>query len=178
MKYATCPGTPRAYHYHATGDNRFDFISLGRRGAIAKTVVFIPTLSSEVYHLSFGDITRDGKIDIHTTTNNGDVEDVLAIVRKVIENYTAKYPDRWIFFWGSTAERVRLFRILIGGQLEELSRSFHIYGEIDRQFVRFERDMPLKSFLIRRKTATAAEVPAVPRYYSKGGRVWVRGEVG
>lgn len=177
MNYTVSPAFTGVSHSPAADPNRFDFISMGRRGPIAKRVTFIPTLSREVYNVSFGDITGTGETNIHTVTDNGDRDEVLAAVLQVIDNYTAAHPDRWLFFWGSTPERVRLFRMMIGRHLEELSRRFYIYGEVNNQFVPFHRNMDLKGFLLRKKSADATGVPAVPRYYSKGGRVWVRGEV-
>lgn len=129
----------------------FDFFSTGRNGAILKRIVFIKTERDNVYSLVFGDVDNDGKVDYYSVSNNGDRNIILATIVKAVGGYTQKYPDRWIFFSGSTNERTRLYRMAVGLNLEELSAEFEIYAYVDGQIVPFVKNMKIDGFLIKRK---------------------------
>lgn len=79
----------------------FEFVSIGKYGVIPKRIAFIPTVLPEVFNLAFGDINEDGEIDDYSISDNGDRNKILATLAKVIELYTDKYPERWIYFRGS-----------------------------------------------------------------------------
>ncbi|WP_207515337.1 DUF6934 family protein [Longitalea luteola] len=102
----------------------FEFVSIGKFGAIRKRISFMPTSLPYVYNLAFGDINKDGEIDDISISDNGDRNKILATLAKVLDQYTYKYPERFIYFRGSTKERTRLYRMAIGLNLEELSESF------------------------------------------------------
>lgn len=132
----------------------FEFISKGRYGPILKGVIFGLTEVPEVYNLSFGDLKKDGSIDDHSISDNGDRNKILATVVKIVGLYTDRYPQRWIYFKGSTEVRTRLYRMAIGTNLEELLEKFEIYGELNdtKVFYPFQKNMSVSSFLIKRKT--------------------------
>lgn len=90
----------------------------------------MPTEIDGIYNLAFGDIIENGEIDDYCITDNGDRNKILATVFDVVNTYTARYPERMIYFRGSTIERTRLYRIAIGLNLEELSRVFDIYRSL------------------------------------------------
>ena len=131
----------------------FEFISEGRYGYIPKRITFTPTRWVNVYKLAFGDITEEGDIDDFRISDNGDRNMILATIVKVVEIYTNKYPDRWVYFIGSTDQRTRLYRMAVSLHLEELSMYFEIFAEIKEQeeFVRFRKGLNINAFLIKRK---------------------------
>jgi hypothetical protein len=131
----------------------FDFISTGKSGRFVKRIVFMPTIIEGVYNFAFGDIMENSEIDDYCITDNGDRNKILATVFDVVSTYTLRYPERMIYFRGSTRERTRLYRIAIGLNLEELSRVFDIYGEIaeDDRFYPFRKNMEIEAFLVKRK---------------------------
>ena len=136
----------------ATDDlHAFEFVSVGKKGLISKQVLFIPNEEPGIYDLEFGDIKADGSIDYFAISNNGDTNKILATIMKIIDIYTRKYPDRNISFFGNTAERIRLYRMAIGLNLEELSKLFDIYTKEDKKFILFARDTNATKFLIKRK---------------------------
>jgi hypothetical protein len=106
--------------------------------------------------LSFGDIKEDGELDDLTISNNGDRNKILATIAKVVSEYTFKFPERYILFQGSTEHRTRLYRMAVSLHLEELSTTFEIFADItgERKFVRFQKGLNVKSFLIKRKIIT------------------------
>jgi hypothetical protein len=133
----------------------FEFVSLVKRGFIRKSIAFIPTEIPNIYNLAFGDVNEEGEIDDCSISDNGDRNKILATLAKVIEIYTDKYPERLIYFRGSTSERTRLYRMAIGLNLDELSVKFDIFGEIDdgQEYNLFHKNMEISAFLIRRKNA-------------------------
>jgi hypothetical protein len=128
-----------------------DFISIGKNGAIPKRITFTTTELENVYNLAFGDINAKGEIDDYIISDNGDRNKILATVVNVVDDYTKKYPERWIIFSGSTKERTRLYRIAVGINLEELSRKFEIYAFVQEELKLFTKDMEINAFVIKRK---------------------------
>lgn len=128
-----------------------DFKSLGKNGAIAKRITFTATELDNVYNLAFGDINEDGEIDDYNISDNGDRNKILATIVNVVDDYTKKYPNRWIIFRGSTKERTRLYRMAIGINLEELAVKFDIYAVCQEDLMPFAKNMEINAFLIKRK---------------------------
>lgn len=131
----------------------FEFESLGKHGSIRKRVVFVPTELPDVYNLVFGDVTENDEINDSSISNNGDRNKILATLAKVVQLYITKYPERWIYFQGSTKERTRLYRMAIGLNLEELSKKFEIFAETDDsvELIPFQKNMQVSAFLIRNR---------------------------
>ena len=129
----------------------FDFISTGKNGDILKRVAFTKTQQDKVYNLALGDVDEDNEINDYAITDNGDRNKVLATVAAIVEAYTKKFPDRWIIFRGSTAERTRLYRIAVGLHLDELFLLYDIMGYVDDEIVPFAKNMKINAFLIKRK---------------------------
>ena len=128
-----------------------EFTSIGKNGAIPKRIAFTTTELENVYNLAFGNIDANGEIDDITVSDNGDRNKILATVVNVVDDYTKKYPERWIVFSGSTKERTRLYRIAVGINLEELSRKFEIYAFVQEKLKLFTKDMEISAFVIKRK---------------------------
>jgi len=133
--------------------NTFDFISDGCNGKIPKRVQIQPAPIPNLHNLSFGDLKENGEIDDLIISNNGDRNKILATILKVVMDYTYKFPDRYIYFRGSTEQRTRLYRIAVSLNLEELSEVFEIYADItgDLDLARFQKGLNIKAFVIKRK---------------------------
>ena len=125
----------------------FDFVSYGKKGSIHKRIMFTPTEEKDVYNLAFGDLDEQGGIDDYAISGNGDRDKILATIADVVERYFARYPDRCIYFHGSTPARTRLYRMAIGAHLEELSRKFKIY--VNGDTVPFVKDMSVADFVVK-----------------------------
>src|SRR5258708_32918539 len=122
MQYENYPS------FHIADDlSVFDFYSVGKRGKVPKRIVFMRTETTGVYNLAFGDIDENGKIDDMKISDNGDRNKILATVAKAVDEYTKRYPRRWIIFTGSTSQRTRLYRMAIGIQWEQLRKKSEIY---------------------------------------------------
>lgn len=129
----------------------FDFISRGNHGDILKRVAFTKTEKDQVYNLAFGDVDDNNEINDYAVTNNGDRNKVLATVASIVGAYTKRFPDRWILFKGSTADRTRLYRMAVGLHLEELLVLYEIWGYVSEDPVPFHKNLKINAFLIRRK---------------------------
>jgi hypothetical protein len=88
-----------------------------------------------------------------TISNNGDRNKILATILKVVITYTKRFPERWVYFRGSTENRTRLYRIAITLHLEELREMFEIMADLngDLEFIQFEKGLNIKAFLVKRK---------------------------
>lgn len=131
----------------------FEFISEGHKGNILKRIEFAPTQWPTIYNLAFGDIKGNGDLDDMAISNNGDRNKILATILKVVCAYTDVFPERWIFFEGSTAHRTRLYRMAITLHLEELSKMFEILADASGrgEFALFQKGLSVKAFLVKRK---------------------------
>jgi hypothetical protein len=146
MKYEVYAGIEVADDF-----NVFDFLSFGKNGIIPKRVAFTKTEGDNIYNLAFGDVDGNGEINDYSVSDNGDRNKILATVAKIVEDYTRKFPDRWIIFRGSTDERTRLYRMGIGLNFEELSAKFVIYDYDGENVIPFVKGLKINTFLVKRK---------------------------
>ena len=129
----------------------FDFFSVGKRGCIHKRIEFTVTLIPNIVNLAFGDIEATGEINDHSVSDNGDRNKILATVAYAVELYLNQYPERWVYFKGSTQERTRLYRMAVGLNLDVLTSKFEIYAELTGGIAVFKTNMEANGFLVRRK---------------------------
>ncbi|MFI5187702.1 MAG: DUF6934 family protein [Chitinophagales bacterium] len=130
----------------------FEFISTGPKGDIKKIIQFTPTKAEGAFNLAFGNINDDGSIDDTTANDNKDRDKILATVAAAVYDFTERFPDRYIFFTGSTKERTRLYRMALTLNYEELAEIFGIWGLTDETgFEPFEKRRSYTGFLIKRK---------------------------
>jgi hypothetical protein len=146
----------RLERYHCETDNNlmlFEFVSEGPKGQIIKQIQYSKmTDAKDVYNLAFGDRKNDdNEIDDIVVTDNKDSEKVLATVAVSVLTFTDKYKGVRIFAIGSTKARTRLYQIGIAKHLEELSIYFDIYGYIDDDWMKFQKNMPYEAFFVKRK---------------------------
>jgi hypothetical protein len=131
----------------------FEFESIGKNGSVLKRILFMPTITPMLYNLEFGDIDETGMLDYYSISNNDDRDKILATIVKAIEIYTFKYPERLIYFSGSTKERTRLYRMAIGLNFEALSQKFEIMVKTENEIelTAFEKNIQATGFFIKRK---------------------------
>jgi len=60
-------------------------------------------------------------------------------------------PKAWIYTYGSTTARTKLYRIGISTHLEETSADFEIFGELEHGWERFKKDSNYRAFIIKLK---------------------------
>ncbi len=125
------------YENVVSSSNRleFQFISEGPKGKIKKVIQFSQTKNKDIYNLAFGNLNNDGTIDDETTNDNKDRNKILATVAATVYEFTARYTDKTIFFYGSTAERTRLYRMALSTNIKELEKDFYVYGILQEKFL-------------------------------------------
>lgn len=105
----------------------FESINNGRK--ITKAVEYVPfPFDKTIYNLAFGDINDKGELDDLSVSDNQDMEKVLATVIQTIFVFFRTYPDKTLFFTGSTNARTRLYRGAIGRVIDELQEDLLIEG--------------------------------------------------
>ncbi|RFS26674.1 hypothetical protein DVR12_02470 [Chitinophaga silvatica] len=129
-----------------------EFFSIGTRGVLLKRIIFVPTEQLNLVSLIFGDIDKNGDLDIFSISGNGDRNKILGTVFQAIELYLKKYPYRSIYFKGSTIERTRLYRMIINSNIKYLESMFDILIKVSDDFLPFQSNKAAIGFLIKCKT--------------------------
>ena len=130
----------------------FEFVSEGPKGRITKLVTFTETNLKDFYNLAFGDKDeKTGLINDRTVTNNNDTEKVLSTVVSAVFAFTDKYPDVWVYATGSTNARTRLYRMGINKYFKEVEKVFHIFGQLEQNWVQFESGIEFEGYVVTRK---------------------------
>jgi hypothetical protein len=106
----------------------FKFTSIGPKGKIEKLVQFSRTGNPDIYNLVLGNWVDPGIIDDRTTNDNKDSQTILATVEASIYEFTAHYPDKLVFYRGSTLERTRYYRMALTHYHKDLKCDFEIFG--------------------------------------------------
>ncbi|MFN3849876.1 MAG: DUF6934 family protein [Spirosomataceae bacterium] len=103
----------------------FEFESVSNQKTVRKIVVYTPFQDNpDVFNLALADALSDGSYSDKTVTNNEDMEKVMATVIRTMLRFFEKYPTKMVYVEGSTAERTRLYRIIISRELSEIEKIF------------------------------------------------------
>jgi hypothetical protein len=130
----------------------FDFISYGINGSVNKRVIFSFVQEPNIYNLAFGDVEDDGSINDMSTTDNQDMPKILATIARIIKIFLDKYPERQVFFTGSTISRTRLYRMAISNNLDELKQIYTINAVLaNGQIINFSKNLSCTAFIIKIK---------------------------
>lgn len=131
----------------------FEFVSVGRKGEIPKIVQYSETNLKDFYNLGFGDKDlQTGEVDDTIISDNGDSQKVLATVAATVYAFTDKYPEAWIYATGSTKSRIRLYRIGLTNNLDEIIGDFELYGQSEGEWKEFARGVEYEAFLVKRRS--------------------------
>lgn len=76
-------------------------------------------------------MNADGKIDYQIISNNGDRDKIIATVYQTIVIYLKRYPNKIIYFKGSTKERTRLYRMIINNNFKHFDFQYDIWAEVE-----------------------------------------------
>lgn len=145
----------RKEHYELMTESdvmKFRFISVGPKGEIPKLVIYTKIPNRDFYNLAFGDKDLDtDAIDDFVVTNNKDSQKVLATVALTVRLFTDEYPYAFVFAKGSSDARTRLYQMGISNNLEEITKDFAVFGEKNREWQQFRKNVNYNAFLITRK---------------------------
>lgn len=107
--------------------NEFRFHSIGPNGMVEMVIQF-QRINFHTYNLAFGKATCDDRIDDSYSVRNLDRDKILSTVAAAVFEFTAMFPDRFVYFCSDCPVRSRLYRMAIGNNLEELTVQFEILG--------------------------------------------------
>ncbi|QEH42616.1 hypothetical protein [Chitinophaga sp. XS-30] len=114
------------YKIQAKGLTKYEFESIGAKGAIKKGVEIFPLEVPGIYNFAFGDLLPDGTIDDEAETNNGDMPRVFSTVIEVMEKFLHAHPNASLFFSGSSPQRTNVYQLILKRYHERFSFSFQI----------------------------------------------------
>lgn len=138
-------------------EQRFDFISVGPKGRIRKSIKFTEVRSSNpgdvIFNLSFGDADfSTGSIDDLNRSGNNDTQKVLATVAQAVLEFTDAFPDCGIVAIGSTPARTRLYLMAVGRNMSFITMKFVVWGrKRDGKWEIFERNRPYNALMVQRR---------------------------
>lgn len=107
----------------------FEFDSISESKTIRKAVIYEDIDGyDDLVQLGFGDITEHGEIDFIAVSRNKDRDKILATVAQTMVVFFEKYPNKKLYFRGSTDTRTRLYRSLISKFIEVIEPYFIVIG--------------------------------------------------
>jgi hypothetical protein len=141
--------------YLFSSDNEcllFEFDSVSDRKTIKKVITYTPHFQNlKIFNLALGDLQDNGELSDLNVSNNSDMHKVIATVVCTMFHFFERYPDYMLHVKGSTLDRTRLYRIIIGREFQEAEKYFEIYGVIDSQVEAFIPNHAYSAFFIASK---------------------------
>ena len=132
--------------------NVYEFLSEGPKGKIPKLIKFSETTLKGFFNLAFGDKNIEtGEIDDKVVSNNGDSEQVLATVVSAVFAFTDLNKSAWVYATGSNKARTRLYRMGVNKYLDEVETDFWVFGMLNGEWEKFEKETDYTAFVVRRK---------------------------
>lgn len=128
--------------------HRFDFVSQGRQ-VIQKVIIYQATTIPDLYNLVLADVLPDGSFDVHTVSNNGDRDTVLATVAQTLVTFFDRHSTSRVIFYGSTPARTRLYQIGIAQELDKIKGRFEIRGITGSTIEPFQRNKNYEAFVFQ-----------------------------
>ena len=108
---------------------RYDFESVSDDRTVKKVVRLTETNLPNVFNLALLDLLDDGSESDLSVTDNDDLRTVLATVMRIVDNFLTKFPQKIVTFAGSDERRTRLYRIVIGRELDAIKQRFEVTGQ-------------------------------------------------
>lgn len=141
------------YIFQASENHQYYFFeSVGTR-TIQKVVIYQSFEDSQdIVELAFGNLKSDYSIDVYAVDDNEDMPLVISTVISTIFDYLEYFPEKIIYFTGSTPSRTRLYRAAITKSIQNIEPNYQVLGLKDDDNIEiFNKNQTYKSFLISRK---------------------------
>lgn len=129
----------------------YRFESVSEQATIQKAVIFTKIEQSGVFNLALVDDLPDGLLSDTVVSNNDDMVTVLTTVFQITADFLNRFPDVSVYFSGSDARRIRLYRVAISRELENLQRMYTIVGLRSNSISPFSVNLDYDGFLIAKK---------------------------
>ncbi|MCU0324740.1 MAG: hypothetical protein MUF45_05745 [Spirosomaceae bacterium] len=128
----------------------YEFESTSDTKTIRKVVIYEKLDDSDDYfHMGFGDLKSDGKIDYLVQSKNKDMNLILSTVVQTMFLFFKHYPHAKVIFTGSNQSRTRLYRSIISKFVSEAEQYFEIMGFNENGIQeKFKKNRDYQAFLI------------------------------
>lgn len=139
------------YNFEVSADKLiYEFESKSETKTIHKVVIYEKLSDLENhFHMGFGDLTSNGKIDYLIQSRNKDMSLILSTVVQTMFLFFERYPEAKVVFTGSNYIRTRLYRSIISKFVNEAEQFFEILGFTeDGAQEKFQKDKDYHAFLI------------------------------
>ncbi|MCU0470045.1 MAG: hypothetical protein MUF58_15730 [Arcicella sp.] len=142
-----------SYAFQISENHEYYFFESIGKTNIQKIVVFQPSeVNPDIVELAFGNLKTDLSIDVFAVDDNEDMPIVISTVITTIFDYLEYYPEKTIYFSGSTPSRTRLYRAAIAKSLEKIESNYQVFGlKENTQIESFDKHNTYLAFLIKRK---------------------------
>ncbi len=130
----------------------YEFDSINNNKVIRKAIGFYESIyDSNAVELVFGDLI-EGKLDVVVVSDNKDFHIIINTVIVTVYRFLELYPEKSIFFMGSTNTKTRIYRAIIAKLYDETDSDFEIYGlTFENELERFVPNKNYYSFQISKK---------------------------
>lgn len=142
-----------SYPFKSTENHRYYYFQSIGKSVIPKIVVYQPLEGSDnVVELAFGNLMPNFSIDVFAIDDNDDMSIVITTVIYTIFDYLNYYPEKKVYFKGSTPSRTRLYRVAIAKMIDKIEPIYQVYGLIsDSEMEIFNKNQTYIAYLISRK---------------------------
>ncbi len=142
-----------SYNFQVSQNHQiYYFESIGKE-TIKEVVIYQPIEGSpNVVELAFGNLNEDFTIDVMAINDNKNMPLVISTVIFTVIDYLNYFPNKKVFFRGSTPSRTRLYRAAISKSLHIFEPSFQVFGFIsDTEIEIFDKKSYYTAYLIQKK---------------------------
>lgn len=127
------------------------FVSTGQNGDIHKISQF-NLIEPGVYNFGFGDLDPStGNLSDTATSNNGDLDNIMATLANIIADFFSIFPDANVFVQGSNLTRTRLYQMYINRYWAEINPHYDIKGFTGGQWQPFKRGVNYQAFIVKKR---------------------------
>lgn len=136
----------------------FTFFSEGPRGRILKIIRFklLQVRRLVMYNLGLGDVESQDKDVVwdDVVSDNGDRDKILMTVVECIRIFFQHRPDSYVFAFGRSPARTRLFQMMISNRLTEIPVHFKVYGLTGTGWEEFCKGRNYNGFMIHNQKSS------------------------
>ena len=127
-RHPTMDKTPYSFSVQPI-ETWYDFDSVSDNKIVKKIVGLTETNLPDIFSLALLDVLDDGSKSDLSVTDNGDLRTVLATVMRITDNFLTKFPQKVVTFSESDNRQTRLYRIVIGREVDAIQRRFVVFGK-------------------------------------------------
>lgn len=141
------------YQYQTSADGQYYFFESIGKNTIPKVVGYIlRDEASQLVELVFGDLIDDQRIDVMAVSDNQDLALVITTVIGTLADYLERFPEKTVYFQGSTPSRTRLYRAAIAKSLSQIEHLYEVFGILPNdQLEIFNKGHHYQAYIIRKK---------------------------